>query len=180
MKSVYLSFIQGIDQKVANKLLDLCNKAIAENFDEIHLMMSSHGGHVMSGFAIYHHLRAIPIKVTTYNIGSVDSIANIIFLAGQERVATPNSTFLFHGTKWGFASATELTKYQLAEIVDSLNAEDKRMVDVMTSHTKLTATEVGEFFIQGATKDSSFALDKGVVTRVEDISIPAGALIVQV
>ena len=42
----------------------------------------------MEGVAIYTTLRALPLDLTTHNIGNVDSIGNIIFLAGARRYAS--------------------------------------------------------------------------------------------
>jgi ATP-dependent protease ClpP protease subunit len=48
-------------------------------------MLSSPGGHVMLGMNLYNVLRALPIKLTTHNVGNVDSIGNAVFLAGNPR-----------------------------------------------------------------------------------------------
>jgi ATP-dependent protease ClpP protease subunit len=164
----------------ANKLLGLCNIAVGKGFTEINLLLSSHGGHIMSGFAVYNQLMALPVAVNTYNIGSVDSIANIIFLAGERRQATPNATFLFHGSKWGWPSAVELQRSQLAEIVNVLAAEEDRIIKVFLERTGLTAEELREFFTQGVTKDARFALEKGVVHEVNPVSIPSGVEVIQI
>lgn len=61
------------------------------------LAMNSPGGNVVAGMAIYNTLLAMPFEIVTHNIGNVDSIANVIFLAGKERFACGPSTFMFHG-----------------------------------------------------------------------------------
>ena len=42
-------------------------------------------------------LAAMPFKLATHNVGRVNSIGNVVFLAGEERYAVPHSAFMFHG-----------------------------------------------------------------------------------
>ena len=69
---------------------------------EIHLLFASTGGNVDAGISAYNVLRSLPIKLVTYN-GNVDSIATIIFLAGDERIAVPHATFMFHGVAFDWS-----------------------------------------------------------------------------
>jgi ATP-dependent protease ClpP protease subunit len=39
----------------------------------------------MNGLTTYNFLRAMPFTLINHNIGNVDSIGNVILLAGQER-----------------------------------------------------------------------------------------------
>ncbi len=41
----------------------------------------------------------VPYKLITHNVGNVDSIGNVIFLAAEERYACSTSTFMFHGVR---------------------------------------------------------------------------------
>ena len=41
-----------------------------------------------------------------HNVGQVDSSANVIFLAADERYASPHTTFLFHGMNYTFSNPT--------------------------------------------------------------------------
>ena len=50
-------------------------------------MISTPGGTVMNGLNLYNVMRAMPFRLTTHNVGNVDSIGNAIFLAGEERYA---------------------------------------------------------------------------------------------
>lgn len=68
-----------------------------DNSEEIHLLISSGGGNVFEGLSIAALIRAIQIPVFVYNIGQTDSVANVIFAAGNTRYASTNASFLFHG-----------------------------------------------------------------------------------
>ena len=45
---------------------------------------------------------ALSVNVTTHNIGQVQSIGNIPFLAGSPRYCSPSSMFMLHGLSWTF------------------------------------------------------------------------------
>ena len=64
--------------------------------EEIIVHIHSNGGGVDEGFAIHDILRATGKKITTINEGMCASIATIILLAGDTRIATENSTTLIH------------------------------------------------------------------------------------
>jgi hypothetical protein len=45
------------------------------------------------------------VKITMHNIGNIDSIANVIFVAKQNRYAPQNAAFLYHGIVINFNAA---------------------------------------------------------------------------
>src|SRR5688572_11202486 len=96
-ETVYVSFIAEINQTTTESLLGLCAKLGNSGVKRVYLLLSSPGGAVSAGIAAYNLLRAMPFHLVTHNVGSVNSIANVIFLAGEERYASPSATFMFHG-----------------------------------------------------------------------------------
>lgn len=76
----------------------------------------------MNGMNLYNILRAMPFKLVTHNVGNVDSIDNAVFLAGEERYASPHSTFMFHGVAAGF-EAGQVEAKRLRERLDGIKAD---------------------------------------------------------
>jgi len=175
----YISFVRPINWDTVNPLLDTCSQAINNGARELYLLLSSPGGDVDPGVAVYNQLRGLPADIITHNTGCIDSIANVIFLAGSKRLACPISTFLFHGIYWDFSDAVELWRPQLMEITTSLQAAENKMRDIIVHRSNLSKEEVDAFFAEGATKDATFALSKGIINAIEDVKIPRGAHIVQ-
>jgi ATP-dependent protease ClpP protease subunit len=70
--ATYIVFQSGITGQTVNQLL---SQIVQVQTSEIYLVISSNGGEVMVGIAAYNFLRALPKKLTTHNIGNVDSIA---------------------------------------------------------------------------------------------------------
>ncbi len=99
-KTVYLNFFDGIDPVKVNKFIQFTTEVIRQHQPtELYFLIASNGGDVDSGFVLYNFLLSLQgkIVVTMHNTGTIDSIANVIFAAGQNRYAAPNASFLFHG-----------------------------------------------------------------------------------
>ena len=60
------------------------------------------------GVTLYNYIKSLSVKVVMHNVGLVNSIANVIFLAGNERYAVPHSSFLFHGVGFDIPQPTRL------------------------------------------------------------------------
>ena len=173
--TVYISFSAEINVSTGEHLIALMAKQVNDKVDHVYLLMSSPGGQVMSGLTLYNVLKAMPFKLTTHNVGNVDSIANAIFLAGRERYACPHSTFMFHGVGYDITKDARLEQKDLQERLDSVLADQRRIGDIMTERTGIDDAEVGELFKEARTKDATFALEKGIVHDIRDVNIPAGA-----
>src|SRR6185437_16671946 len=97
-KHFYIGFNFFIDRIAIMKLIAAVNTFRA-NALSITLCLSSNGGSTEQAFYAYEILRAMPVQIHTVNLGIVHSAANIIFMAGENRTASPESYFLFHQTK---------------------------------------------------------------------------------
>ena len=80
----------------------------------------------MNGMNLYNVLRAMPFKLTD-NVGNVDSIGNAVFLAGEERYASPHPTFMFHGIFFGTEGASSIDEKRAKEMLDGILADQKRI-----------------------------------------------------
>lgn len=178
-QTIYINYYDAINAAKAKAFMAVCAEAIQKlKPASIYLCLSSPGGEVAAGITLYNFLRALPIKLITHNTGSVDSIATVIFLAGEERYATPSSTFLFHGVQSNFNQGAALTIYQLREIASGLEEDHNKLVHVITSRTKLVEDEVRELFKQGESKNSVFAESKGIVDAIRDLVIPGNTKLI--
>src|SRR5438445_8342740 len=95
---VYITFHDNINIQSVGRFITLCTQ-VRQQYEpqKMYFLFSSAGGAVDSGVTLYNYLRGLPCRLIMHNIGSIDSIANAIFLAADERFAAPNSAFVFHG-----------------------------------------------------------------------------------
>jgi len=175
----YVSFSAPVVPLSAQTLQATCAQLVNKGATEIYLLLSTPGGSVSHGITVFNFLRALPVKIITHNVGSVDSIGNVVFLAGEERYACTNATFMFHGVGFDVQHQTRFEEKVLRERLDSLLADQRKIGNVIASRTKLTSEEVADSFLEAKTRDPDYALDKGIIHGVRDAEIPSGAQIHQ-
>lgn len=171
--TVYVTFSAEINVTTTEHLIAVLANQATQNVDHVYLMLSTPGGSVMNGLNLYNVTRAMPYRITTHNVGNVDSIGNAIFLGGSERFACPHSTFMFHGVGFDVAQ-TRLEEKNLRERLQSLLSDQKRIGSILQERTRLSGKETRQLFREARTKDAAFALDKGIVEGVRDVQIPPG------
>lgn len=175
-ETVYLTFHDNISVDSAKRFIDFCTKVNQQYQPQtLYFLFSSGGGAVDSGVTMYNFLLSLPQKVIMHNVGTVDSIANAVFLAGAERYAAPTSAFLLHGITWNFPQPATLTYSQMMEIVSRFDAAEQLTAQIIADRCSLTSDEVRQLFRQGKSKAPTFALEKGIISEIRNISIPPGA-----
>jgi ATP-dependent protease ClpP protease subunit len=176
-KTIYINFFDGIDPVKANKFIQFTTDAINQhNPTELYFLISSNGGDVDSGFVLYNFLISLQnrLTITMHNTGSIDSIANVIFVSGQNRYAAPNASFLFHGVSMNFAGPQNRT--MLKESLSRLEGMENRIAQTVSQHSKLTEAELTSLFHQGEGKDVNFALSKEIIQQIKVPAIPQGSV----
>lgn len=109
--------------------------AINAGVKRVHLLMQSTGGLVDDGIAIYNYLSNLPIEITTYNGGSVQSIAVLVYLAGKVRKASRNASFLIHKTSFGFPVNPTAEMMRLR--ADAAEHCDKNVDSILRAHINM-------------------------------------------
>jgi ATP-dependent protease ClpP protease subunit len=109
-----------------------------------------------------------------HNTGTIDSIANVIFVAGQQRFAAPNSSFLFHGVSMNMQGAVSRTG--LKEALSRLEGMENRIADTVSRHSQLSQAELTSLFQQGEGKDVNYALSKQIIQEIKVPAVPAGSV----
>lgn len=176
--TVYVSFSAEVNAATTESLIAVMANCVTQKVETVYLLLSSPGGSVMHGINLYNMLRAMPFKLITHNVGNVDSIGNVIFLAGEQRFACPHSTFMFHGVGFDLDGKFRLEEKLLQEKLDSILHDHKRIGAVIQERTKLSELQTSELFHEAKTKDATFAISCGIVHEIKDVQIPAGASVI--
>lgn len=171
----YLSFSAEVSQKTTESLLGVCAQYANQGLDKLVLLFSTPGGSVMNGLTIYNVLRSLPYPIVTHNVGQVNSIGNVVFLAGDERYATPHSTFMFHGVGFDVNKPTRFEEKKLRERLDSIQSDQDRIAEILIERSEITDDHARELFLEAQTKNPTFALDHGLVHDIREVEIPRGA-----
>jgi ATP-dependent Clp protease protease subunit len=176
----YINFIAGVSEATVQRLLDAVVGEIQKGAKTVYLLLSTPGGTVRDGIALYNILRGLPCDIVTHNTANVDSIGNVLFLAGARRYMAHNATFMFHGVGFDVAAGTRLEQKNTKELMDGLSAETNRMAQIIESRASFADyAEVEQLFLEASTKDAAYAKGHGIVHDILDVQIPPGSPFVQ-
>lgn len=172
----YLNYVDLIELERVKFIMNVCANIIEKTKpDTLYFLFSSSGGDVDAGIALYNFLKSLPVKVVMHNIGSINSIANVVFLAGKERYASKHTSFLFHGVQLNMVQPTQFNLNQLNEIKGQLDISQEKIAGIVCENTKITKEQISELFQEGKTEGTKFALDKGIIDAEKSAQIPVGS-----
>lgn len=129
----------------------------------IEIIINSEGGHIYDGLAMYDRIRQSEHTVHTKGTGTISSMALIVFLAGDYRSCTTNTTFMNH-------QGTDDSEGKVSDLEISLK-ENKRLEDlcvsIISEHTSQPLNKIKkEIRLGDRYFDSQLALDEGYVHEV--------------
>lgn len=144
----------------AKSIIDEINSISA---DVINVYISSYGGEVQAGLAIYNALKRHKAKVRTICDGFACSIASVIFMAGEERIMNDSSLLMIHNA-WSFA---EGNAKELKKIAEDLEKITQASVSAYKAHSNLTEEEIVEMMDNETWILPNEAVEYGFATAIE-------------
>jgi len=136
--------------------------AEGKDADEFHVHINSKGGGVDEGFAIHDLLKTSGKKIVTYVEGMCASIATIIFLAGEERHITENSTGLIHFPMAGVMGTAE----EIEDAAEELQKIEDKIIDAYVTVTGSTKAVLKPLMEDEQRLDADKMLELGFATDV--------------
>ena len=173
---LHLTFSGPVEDVTATRLMQQLDMILNPTVTGIYISMSTPGGSVNAGVMLHNYLRALPVPVTIHNIGQVDSIGNVVFLAGDKRYASPATSFLYHGVTMTVNKNDRITKSQLKEVMSQLEQDEKRIAAVITERTKITKAQLTKFFEAGQALGPDEAVKFGVIDEIREATHPQGTV----
>lgn len=171
MSTEYVLFSRGINDQTVNELVATVNE-ISRRGEDVYLMLNSSGGNVHASIHCYNMLMALPTTLTMHNMGRVDSVANVLFLAGSQRYATASSVFLFHGVSFTFNKPITLNASGFREHLDAVLADNNRIASIIERHTALTLPQASKLFDEQRVYDADWARDNEFIHNILDVELP--------
>jgi ATP-dependent protease ClpP protease subunit len=176
MTDVYATLIGSIDAVKLNRLYQLviANSKIKSS-DNFHLLIQSIGGEPSAAHAIYDLLQHSGLKVNTYNAGSIQSGAVIVFCAGSVRTTSPNAYFMIHETYRPMAN--NLTVGAAESLAKQLTLDNAIQLKVYKNTFNFTDESLPkeDWFIDGHT-----ALSIGLAQNLGSFAVPAGTDVIEI
>lgn len=175
----YLGFNAAIDRKAAEQLvMVIADAAGRHGYREINLCLSSLGGFLDQAYYAFNMIEAIQVKLITWNTGNVQSAGNLLFLVGDERYATPDSTFFFHQT--GIELSGRLSTAILTQRLKASQYDDARSAGIIAAKTGKPLQDVESWQSTELVMDTAAALAHGLIHGVRQFVIPPNAYFHQV
>jgi ATP-dependent protease ClpP protease subunit len=175
----YLGFNAAIDRKAAEQLAFVVNDTKRNGYNQVNLCISSVGGILDQTYYLFNILEAIDIEIITWNVGNIQSAANIIFLCGDKRFATAGSTFFFHQTGYD-PPAGRITEPYLVEKIKAVQYDDTRSAGIIATKTGKRVEDVRGWQNTELVMDTAAALAHGLIHAVDALVIPKDAFFHQI
>jgi ATP-dependent protease ClpP protease subunit len=174
----YFGYTGGIDSAGVSRITAALNSAVNAGADEVHLCISSMGGYVADGIYLFNHMRALPLRVTVYNVGSVSSIAVTVFLAADKRYCSSHAMFMIHPTV--IPSSEGMSAERLQSALDSALADDTRTENILRERARIPEQLLAERRTKDVHIDPKHAAEYGIVHGVREFALPRGQQIIQI
>jgi ATP-dependent Clp protease protease subunit len=175
MSEHFLMLAAQINQQSQSALIGYLTDLAINGATKLTIAISSPGGNVVSGVTMYNSLISMPYEIVTHNIGNVDSIAVVIFLAGARRLANPASTFMFHGAGFDGNANERLEESNLRAKLDTLIANHKTISEIISTRTSLNLADCMKLFEKQETKDTGWASSLGLINDIKEFRLPVGS-----
>jgi ATP-dependent protease ClpP protease subunit len=176
----YIIFQAPINDTTSSRLISIVAGSVQKGISDIHIIVSSNGGSVSDALVIYNFLRAVPAKVTTYNLSTVQSAGELIYLAGEKRISAANGIFMFHNIRQDFGKPPSLSLEDADDQKTFLSMNTDRVDSIYRERTSLTAAQIETFKRHSVYLDATAARDTGIVHEIAALAIPPRAAITAV
>lgn len=167
---IYGIFAGPIDQAAVARVANGAAVASSNGVTHCHLAFQSSGGTVPDGVALYNLLRAFPVPITLYNIGSIASAGVIAYLGAGIRVSSRLATFMIHRTT---SPPQGMTSERLRATVRSVEIDDARTEEILRG-ISLTKENRDVHQIADLWLSSAEAKEVGLVTEIAEFAPPKG------
>jgi ATP-dependent protease ClpP protease subunit len=137
------------------------------------------GGMLDHAYYAFNMIEALSVRLITWNTGNIQSAANILFLVGDERYATPGATFFFHQTGYE-TPAGRLTTAFLAQRLGAAQYDDSRSAGIIATKIGKPPVDVQNWLAAELIMDPTAAITHGLVQGVRQLVIPPDAFFHQI
>jgi len=105
--------------------------------EEVQIIINSPGGYTDAGWAFIDMMAFVNLKIRTIAMGEICSMATSIFIAGDERIMSPNSCAMIHQFSWGSQGTySDLVAQRKAE-----DMEHRREIRHLIAHSRYRTEE---------------------------------------
>ena len=138
------------------------DKTKREKFELI-LRINSRGGSVEEAISLYSYLRNSVPNLITAGYGFIDSTAMYVFLAGKERICTPETRFFVHG---GTNSCSDVPAAEFQTVSRGVISQNNLLADIIVQHTNVSIRTIKRWMKHGRSFYAEEALEYGFIHEI--------------
>jgi ATP-dependent Clp protease protease subunit len=170
--------ISGVTVK---PLLDAVGERVGKGARSILVALSSPGGNIYWGVSAYNYLRGLGIEVITHNAGQVDSIAGVIYCAGERRLCVSEGRFLIHGVASTFSGTDpNVGEKDLQDRVNALAKDRGSIASILAARTGTKLAEIRQNMLDTTILNAQEGEKYGFVHEISDEIFDPSQEIVQI
>jgi ATP-dependent protease ClpP protease subunit len=171
----------SISGATVKPLLDAVGDRVGKGSRSILVALSSPGGNIYWGVTAYNYLRGLGIDVITHNAGQVDSIAGVIYCAGDRRLCVSEGRFMIHGVASTFSGTDpQVGEKDLKDRVASIAKDRGSIASILAARTGAKLDDVRQKMLDTAILDAKEAEEYGFVHEISDVIFDPSQEIVQI
>ena len=113
--------------------------------DECRLIITSPGGAIVDGIALFDHLRALAgdgVRLVTVVSGLAASMAAVIAQAGTERVVMPTASYMLHQASFSMSGKS----FEVRDRAKWVELLEERFLDIVSSRSGMDRDELRRFW----------------------------------
>jgi ATP-dependent protease ClpP protease subunit len=169
MAEVQVMLTGDVTQASATRLMSEVTQRVGQGARSLLLAMSTPGGNVYWGVTVYNFLRGLGIEVITHNLGRVDSIGGVIYLAGDRRYTVRQGRFLLHSVAWTFGGQNpSIPEKQLRDTLTNVERDRDTIAAIVAERTRAALEEVRTDMFETRVLAASEAIEYGFVHEIKD------------
>ena len=159
-----------VDEELAEKVMAQLLVLDAESQEPITVMITSPGGHVDAGYAIYDTMKFVKSPVTTIGVGWVASIAVPILFGGDKgkRFSLPNARFLLHQPSGGAGGQASDIRIEAQEILKIRGRINRMIAEETGQPVEKVAKDSDRNFWMSAEEAIEYGLITKIITRMDE------------
>lgn len=169
-----VSFFDEVNGKSMERLGgDLSKVALANQGKWVSLFLCSSGGRVNPAFAIYEFVRHVLCpKLQTVALGELGSIAPLLYLMGDHRVITPETTLWFHHIGRNFDEKVRIDTLAAERMRKELLLDERKYFRIIEERTrgKTTRKEALSLLRNERTLDAKEAVKLGFAHEIVSVT----------
>lgn len=167
----YIVFEGQINQESTLRLVSALQKAKNFGSTNIVILFSSLGGNIYEGFILSSIIQNFPIPINIHATNHIDSIGNVVYLAGKTRTSESYAKFYMHGA----STQGNFDENALKDQLLAVQTNNSRIAYFISENSRLQLKKVQSMMKKGTTITAQDALKYAMVQEIIHKEVPSSA-----